>query len=443
MAQLNRQQQMAARPDGGVNLVLAGAGTGKTSTLVEKVNNIITGLSLGPENILILTFSRKAAGEIRERVIERLGRGASALTAGTFHSFCYGFIRENREAFMRMTGYRDFPVVMDDITRDEGLSGILLCMVDEFRGVPVPVIRDLVQNPDLVKGETGEKLKAAGLLGPVGQAAGMFRDYKLRHGLIDYDDMIRHTVAMLKQDPQLRARLLSRYTYILADEFQDTAEDNFELINLMLPQRERNFFAVGDDWQSIYSFRKAKPEYIIRMKTYFPGARTHRLYVNYRSCSEITGLSNRFIKRNRQRTRKRLVSHRGRGGRVRFHRVADFEEEVLCISGILHEEMERTGNIAVLFRNNWQGRFLVERIDASLQDEARVSFMTIHRSKGLEFDSVIVSGVSDSIMPDPHSNLEEERRIMYVALTRARTSLHIVLHRNRDGTDPLFGRELR
>jgi len=202
----------------------------------------------------------------------------------------------------------------------------------------------------------------------------------------------------------------------------------------------REPFAVGDDWQSIYGFRNARVEYIVRMKHYFPGASVRRITVNYRSRREIVMLSCSFIRKNRFRTRKSLSAFRGRGGSVRRMAVASVEEETGAIAKLL-EGRAPGGTHAVLFRNNWQCRYLGGRLGPVLE-KAGVSVMTMHASKGLEFDTVIVAGIRDGVIPDPESGVEEERRLLYVACTRAREELCVIAHVNERGEVARFGREL-
>lgn len=177
----------------------------------------------------------------------------------------------------------------------------------------------------------------------------------------------------------------------------------------------------------------------MNMKRHFPGARIHRLTVNYRSRKEIVSLAGRFIKRNRRRTGKRITSDRGKGGLVRFYRVHDLGGEADAIRDIVAgHEPDRT--LAVLYRNNWQGKHLRERLGGD--GTAGVFFMTMHASKGLEFDRVIVAGVCDAVLPDGDNDIEEERRLLFVACTRARDELHLIVHVNDEGETSRFGLEL-
>ncbi len=202
----------------------------------------------------------------------------------------------------------------------------------------------------------------------------------------------------------------------------------------------RILFAVGDDWQSIYGFRGAKIEYLVKMKSFFPGAAVHRLTANYRSKREIVTLANGFIARNRFRTRKKTRAVRGRGGVIRRHRVEGERDEAALIGGIVSSERSRGRTCAVLFRNRWVGENISGRLDPGVGEGA--SFITMHASKGLEFDTVVVTGICDSIIPDRESGIEEERRLMYVALTRARDRLHLVMRREESGQPGRFAREI-
>lgn len=441
---MNRAQRRASRTGGGVNLIIAGAGTGKTKTLIEKIGNTITGGLAPPSSILVLTFSRKAAEEIRHRVGREIGPAAAALTAGTFHSFCLKLLREHRESFCRMRGFSRFPDVLDDEGREAMLRGIIRESIADFMGMPSGVIYSLAQELGALDEWSRRKLDSLGLLRRMEELNERFNRCKRERCCIDFEDMIRHATAMLGNDAALRKEMLEAYRYIFVDEFQDTSGDNFELLKLMLPERAPNLFVVGDDWQSIYGFRDARIEYIVKMKRFFPGARIFRLDVNYRSRKEIVTLSNRFIRKNRFRTNKRLRSHRGRGGSVHPHTVKDLDAEMAVVERIAREELQRSHDVAILFRNNWQGSLLRKRCPGLEAAEASGMLhpMTMHSSKGLEFTAVIIMGVSDDIIPDAYTDVEEERRLLYVAMTRARERLHVVYYTDKSNNAARFAVEL-
>ncbi|HOE19721.1 MAG TPA: ATP-dependent helicase, partial [Spirochaetota bacterium] len=260
-----------------------------------------------------------------------------------------------------------------------------------------------------------------------------YANYKRNHNYIDFDDMINISSKLLHENPLLRKKIHEQFKYIMVDEFQDTSENNFVLLKLLLPEENQNVFMVGDDWQSIYKFRNAKIEYIVNAKKYFNNLTVHSLNSNYRSKKEIVVLSNRLIAKNKFRSRRWIKAVRGSGGLIKFHKASSFAEEVTITASILGK-YDNTHSIGVLYRNNWQGTSLQSQI----QSYSNVQFMTIHSAKGLEFDVVVLCGVKDRLLPDPYTDIEEERRLMYVALTRAKNCLHILYHCNYGNQKPQF-----
>ncbi|HSV96578.1 MAG TPA: ATP-dependent helicase [Spirochaetota bacterium] len=444
MARLSREQMKASRSDGGVTLVIAGAGTGKTKTLIAKLTAIISRDKIPPENILVLTFSRKAAEEIRNRVQEEIGASALGLPAETFHSFSLSLLRSHSDIFMPLIGYDTFPSILDESDRGGMIRDIVLSNIDDFLGIPAEVVSRLIDDLDRIDGKGIARLAEHGLLEKIRSARNVFRRTKIRRGCMDFQDMISHAILLLDKYESLVQAVRDRYRYILVDEFQDTSPENFKLLRHLLPEKDANLFVVGDDWQSIYGFRDSRIEYIVSMRRYFPEAEIHRLTVNYRSRHEIVELSNRFIKRNKYRTNKRLRSFKGRGGAVYRHVVNTRDQENSIITSILSNSEGGSESTVILYRNNWQGRHIAMHLEKMLPSTVleNLALMTIHSSKGLEFDTVILAGIADAIIPDPGSEIEEERRLLYVALTRARESLHLICHSGKDGSLPRFAQEL-
>ncbi len=437
---MNKDQEKASEAREGVSLVLAGAGTGKTSTLVNKVRNVIRDLEISPGQILILTFSRRAAAELRERVMSGTGGHMSEIHAATFHSFCLGLLQRHQLTFFQHFGFSAFPTIIDDEDRKQIINELIYPRLGLFLGIPSDVVYDLIINIDALDKSTERKLTEAGLMKELRLILKYFQALKTEKNLIDYNDMIDFTIKLLVENPELRNSILHRYGYIFVDEFQDVADDNFRLLKLLLPDKVGNLFAVGDDWQSIYGFRNANVGYIVKMKRYFPDATIYRLSVNYRSRREILAVAVKFIRRNRFRTRKKLVSWKGRGGLVRFYLVRSIEDETQIVADfIVHKDPAMTA--AVLYRNNWLGHRLKKNL-CFMEKFSDISFMTMHASKGLEFDSVVIAGISDWIIPDRDNDIEEERRLLFVACTRAREHLHIIAYQNDDGKISRFGREL-
>jgi len=214
---------------------------------------------------------------------------------------------------------RPFPGVLNDDEREKYLLELIYPRLDRFLGIPAGVVYDLVKKIKIPDERTAEKLNESGLEDELNLLSTLFSDMKQKENLIDYDDMIRFAIGLVAENDTVRANITERYRYIFVDEFQDVADDNINLLKLMLPHQGRNLFAVGDDWQAIYGFRAARVDYIINMKKHFPETVVHRLTVNYRSREEILSLSSKFIRKNRYRTRKKLISHRRKGGLVQFY----------------------------------------------------------------------------------------------------------------------------
>ncbi|MBN2039844.1 MAG: ATP-dependent helicase [Spirochaetes bacterium] len=443
MNKLNKKQHKASLPVCGIELVIAGAGTGKTKTLIEKVNNILRSNTAKPAELLILTFSNKAAQEIKDRVQSQIGMDAERIISGTFHSFCLGFLRRNSRLLFSEYGYKIFPEIIDNTKKTSIRNNFIREFLPEFYGLPMDIISGLLENTISLSKKMYRKLYRLGIIDELKKIENKFMEYKILNNLIDFGDMIDFTVEILEKDKKIREDVHKSIKYIFVDEFQDTSEDNFRLIKLLLNKKNPNLFLVGDDWQSIYGFRGAKIDYLINMKKYFSKVKIHKLDKNYRSKKEIVKLSNKFIRTNKYRTGKKLKSFKGRGGIIRNFSVESFAEEAEVITAILKsKEFRGQGTAAILYRNNRQGSFLSERLKPDDLHGASVKLMTMHASKGLEFDSVIIAGLSDEIIPDTSTDIEEERRLLYVALTRAMEKLYIIHHKTNDGGLSRFAEEL-
>jgi len=436
MKKLNRTQQAAALPAEGPCIVLAGPGTGKTRTLIERIKNTVNRYKVNPENLLILTFSRKAADEIRERLVREGDKTMSAVFSGTFHSFSLRLLMENSGLYLGQKGMKKFPGVLDREKEEVEMRRIFMTRCASFRGMPCDTALKLMRISRALPAGIQNRLDRSGLSAELDSLKKEYASYKAEHCLIDYDDMTEHAIALLESYPGTAVRVRKQCRFIFVDEFQDTSAGDFRLLTL-IGGREGNIFMVGDDYQSIYRFRGARVEYIINARKFFPGAGTHKLTVNYRSNSEIVRMSNSFISRNRVRSKKVIISARGGGGAIRFHCAADAGDEAGIIGRVLNEKRDNL-SCAVLYRNNYQGETILRLLPGA---DLKASLLTMHGSKGLEFDTVIIAGVADSIIPDRETHIEDERRLFYVALTRAKSELHIIYRKNTRGELPRFVRE--
>jgi DNA helicase-2/ATP-dependent DNA helicase PcrA len=439
MKKLNKEQAEASKPEYGITLVIAGAGTGKTSTMITKIKNVISNNLAKPEQILILTFSRKAAQEIRERLVSELGNDAEPGFAGTFHSFSLKLLKENSKYYFKYMGIGMFPKVMEDEKKDSIIRDIIMEEPERFLGLPASTVMKLSENINYLDKNTVNKLKSGKLYDEIVNIKKRYTAYKKENSLIEFEDMIDHSTELLEEYIDLREKITEKYRYIFVDEFQDTSENNFRFLSLLLPEHDKNLFMVGDDYQSIYKFRHSRVEYIINIKNYFPEVKIHKLTMNYRSRKEIVTLANKFIRLNKFRTSKKIISNKGKGGRVKYYSADDMRHEADIITQIVSSASNNL-SVAVIYRNNYQGEFLQAKINNECAK--RIEFMTMHGSKGLEFDIVIIAGISDNIIPDRSTDIEEERRLFYVALTRAKEELHLLFHENSPDSLPQFIREL-
>ncbi|MBN2435108.1 MAG: ATP-dependent helicase [Spirochaetes bacterium] len=439
MEKLNAAQAKAAAFSRRHSLIIAGAGTGKTSTLIAKTAGIITDGCVEPCRVALLTFSKKAAEEMRERLRIRLGKHADSMFVGTYHAFCLKAVRLHEEAFKSVFGYMKFPSLLtskQEMLIDEKFYndyGRSLC------GLPFDIIPNLCENINSGKISEYDLVKRAGeeLLIAVKHYSKFRNEEKRKIGAFEFDDLITWCNLLYKKNRDFRTWVATRFDYLLVDEFQDTSGNNFLMINNML-SGGATLCAVGDDYQSIYGFRKASPEIMIGFKKYLQNFDRFMLTVNYRSAGEIVAVSNRLIRKNRNQIHKKMVSNMGSGGMVNLCFVNGFDEECRFIAEIINL-CDKKFSLAVLYRNNAYGSKVRERLSGICFND-NVNFSTFHSSKGLEYDHVIICGLHNSQVPSPLNCLEEERRLMYVAITRARIRLDIISF----GEDrrPLFVDEL-
>lgn len=430
---LNKEQKKASIFSGGIHIVTAAAGSGKTKTLIKRIENTIKYGGAKGEEILILTFSRKASEEIRSRAAQSIPE-ASKITAGTFHSLCYKILKTNPEHLHKTAGFTDFTIMTED-EESALLSKIISTKIDRFLGLSVKTVLYLSGNIHRISPEIKADLDNTGIMRELDAVNLEYAEEKRKNSLLSYNDLIRYTNLILSSDLQLKKKVSDKFRYIFADEFQDTSDEDFALIRNLLPERNPNLFAVGDDWQSIYGFRNANIDYMINPGKYFPKFKRHTLSTNYRSFREIVKISQRAIKKNKTRSTKKIKSAAGKGGTINFIAYNSFSEETDEIIKLIRTT--ESDSVCVLFRTNYYG----EKLMRSTGCAHKASFMTMHASKGLEFDNVIISGIDDSVFPCAFNCIEEERRLFYVALSRAKKNLYI-LYRGGGSVKPLFIREI-
>lgn len=540
---LNEKQQQAAHHFEGPMIVLSVAGSGKTHVLTERIVHLIENHSVHPANLLAITFAKKAAMEMLDRLEMKLNGSSRKLTVCTFHSLGYRILKE--------TGY---PAKQFNIIQNGGQME-MFCQAMHKVGVmddPAELLTkvsmaksSLILPRDLSKSEDPEEQK-------IGAVYQEYELMKRRQRQVDYDDLLCLPYRLLSEDPDMLDRYQQRFRFILVDEFQDSSKVMVELVKL-LTNEHRNIWACGDDDQVIHEFRGANADVFVNFEQHFNGdLQSVTMNENYRSSKSILNAANKLIACNKTRVKKRMKTSNGDGEPIRVleakdelseaeliseeitrlrdkrvkysdiavlarvHRLMPFIEaqfimcgmpyqtrngslfnrqEVKTAFGIMkylitgeaprgldmnrinllqrdlfpgvHEislqdafdigscyvmmkstEADEEDSLAKTYLDAFEQivnehiefAMLQQSIDAVLRDKKKhngVHLLTIHQSKGLEFDAVIIPGVNEGILPHfnalEKSNIEEERRLMYVAITRAAKHL-IITYRKRQGS---------
>ncbi len=357
---LNPQQLQAVRHSEGPLMVVAGAGSGKTRVITCRITNLIKEKRVPPESILAITFTNKAAGEMKERVRKMLDlRGASPWIS-TFHSFCLRILRIH---ISELGFSNDFAIydAQDQLTLVKQCMKAAQISAEAFP--PKTLLghisrfkNDFLMPEDLQPDEMpyGHQLKAAGLY-PVYQSA------LKKNNALDFDDLLVLTSRLFQEFPSLRTLYNDRFQYILVDEFQDTNAVQHRLVRL-LSQSHNNICVVGDDDQSIYRWRGANIENILKFENDFPGTTVIKLEENYRSTQNILNAAGSVVRENRNRKDKTLWTQNETGSPVLCYRAEDEtdESEFVCekIQALNRDEGFSFNDMAVLYRTNAQSRVL-------------------------------------------------------------------------------------
>jgi DNA helicase-2/ATP-dependent DNA helicase PcrA len=353
---LNPSQRDAVTTTEGPLLVLAGAGTGKTRVITTRIAYLLT-LGVDPSNILAVTFTNKAAGEMRERVAHLAGARAKGITVGTFHAFCAKVLREHGHV---LGLFRKFTICDASDQLSAVKSAMRELRVHETTMHPSAVLARLslaknrMQTPEsfLAEGEGGRDQ----LVGSVWQR---YQEYLGRTRALDFDDLLLEAVRLLREHEDVRSHYRKRYRHVLVDEYQDTNHAQYEIVRL-IGGEHRNVCVVGDDDQSIYGWRGADIQKILGFHRDFEGAKIVRLQTNYRSTRPILDAANTLIRKNASRHEKALESARGDGEAVRFVRLKDETSEaqfvVEQIRHLLRLEEAKPADFAILCRTQVQFR---------------------------------------------------------------------------------------
>jgi DNA helicase-2/ATP-dependent DNA helicase PcrA len=359
---LNAEQEKAARHTNGPLLVLAGAGSGKTRVLTSRIACLLSG-GVRPWQILAITFTNKAAKEMKERVERLVGRAAKDIWIYTFHSFCARFLRTE---IAGLKGYDHNFVIYDAA---DSLNVLKSCLkelnLDDKRFKPGGVLEAISGAKAMLRSAAEFGRGAGGFY--EGKIAALYEMYEGKRkgcNAVDFDDLLLLTVRLLGKDAEVRERWQSKFLYVLVDEYQDTNRPQY-LITNMLCEKTRNLFVVGDIDQSIYAWRGADIRNILDFEKDYPEARTVKLECNYRSTRNILDAANAVIANNAQRKPKSLWTLNEAGAALVYYQAADERDEarfVVAKMQKLRQGGDKYGSMAVLYRTNTQSRVFEEAL---------------------------------------------------------------------------------
>ncbi len=355
----SEHQQQAIMHDTGPAMVLAGPGSGKTTVITQRIKYLIENRHIDPQHILVITFTRAAAQEMEGR-FQKLCASPQPVNFGTFHSIFFQILKLNfkytskniiseREQMLTLRGYAEALKV--DMEYDADFFRQLLSEIAECKAREAAGSKDSFQS-ELLDPEVFQQL---------------FRGYRqsLRERrLIDFDDMLFETLQLFRTRPRELQVWQEKFRYILVDEFQDASPIQYEIVRLLAEPR-RNLFIVGDDDQSIYGFRGARPELMLHFEKDYPGAKRILLSDNYRSHSEVVEIASRIIGHNKARFPKKITAPKGKGGCCRQYRVKDTHEEYLLLAESLRLAIRKGADpsrLAVLYRTNSMVRPLLPEL---------------------------------------------------------------------------------
>ncbi len=360
LSSLNSRQREAVVHEGGPLVVFAGAGSGKTRVITFRVAQLIATHDVAPWRILAVTFTNKAAGEMRERLLSLLGEQGAAVQVGTFHATCARLLRRYGES----SGLSKDFTIYDDQDQQALVKRVLRDLgLDEKRYQPKAMAgrinraKQEVQGPDQI--ETPDAWSEV--------VRRVYTSYEARlqqANALDFGDLIYRTVRALESDAAFRDAIVGRFSHVLVDEFQDTNHAQFRLVRL-LSEGHRNLCVVGDDDQSIYRWRGADRRNILDFRASFPDATLVKLEQNYRSTQRILRAANAVIARNTDREPKELWTDNPEGDPILVVRTMDERDEArLVVRGVreLSSQGNRLSDVAVFYRTHAQSRVIEESL---------------------------------------------------------------------------------
>lgn len=369
--ELNDEQKLAVQHVNGPCLVVAGPGSGKTRVISHRLINLVLNENISPKKVLAISFTKASSTEMKNRTISLSNdHRMSRISFGTFHSVFFRILRY-------FEGY-DLNSLIDDKTKLMTIKNIMKTLNVEDADNN-DVIGDVINEISYVKNELMNPRDFKSNVVEIDdfeKLYNMYENIKYDINKIDFDDMLIKTYELLKRDINALNMVRDKYKFILVDEFQDINKVQFEVMKLIC-NPDNNIFVVGDEDQSIYGFRGARPDFLIEFEKYFGKSEKIVLDSNYRSYSEILEVSNKLIEKNKNRYEKVIISKLGSGGNVKYISAKDSDDEAnIIINEIVRDVENRKANYndyAIIYRNNIQSRAFVDilidrRINFSVKD---------------------------------------------------------------------------
>lgn len=359
---LNGPQREAVLCTEGPLLVLAGAGSGKTRVLTHRIAHLVEDLNVAPWQIMAITFTNKAAAEMRERLQSLIGGGARGMWVSTFHSMCVRILRTDCERVGFAKGF----TIYDDSDSKRLVDQIMDELNIDKKRYPIPVLRNRISQAknDLQVAEVFAE-KTSDQVGQVAARVYTRLQERLRQlNAFDFDDLLLYTWLLLKNHPDVLAAYQNRFRYLMVDEYQDTNHAQYVLTQL-LAAAHKNIMVVGDDDQSIYSWRGADLRNILDFEKDYPEARVVKLEENYRSMGNILAAANAVIANNLTRKPKKLFTSKPAGDKISVYSATDERDEGRWIASEIehqHGEGVSYNQIAVFYRTNAQSRMLEDML---------------------------------------------------------------------------------
>lgn len=360
ISELNKEQKEAVLTTEGPILILAGAGSGKTKVLTTKIAYLIEEVGISPYNILAITFTNKAAKEMKERLHKLVGVISKYSQVSTFHSFGLRILRENCEPL----GYGSNFIIMDS---DDSLS-VVKKILKELNLDPKQYNPNAIRNKisscknELVSPEEYEKFAIGEYEKIVLKVYQKYEKILKRNNSIDFDDLLILPIKLFREHPSILEKYQEKFKYILIDEYQDTNEAQY-ILTKMISAKYKNICCVGDNDQSIYSFRGANYRNILNFEKDYKDAKVIKLEQNYRSTSTILDAANCVIKNNTERKDKNLWSTKGEGDKITYFRAFNEKDEAFYVirevKSLINKGIDYQ-NIAVIYRTNAQSHVLEE-----------------------------------------------------------------------------------